>query len=70
MNEKKTLRTTYRRFENYLYFMGFLPVRSYKSWDYSTVWEYEDTPELRKAAEGFPEYNERIKAMRGGSFHD
>ena len=70
MNSYKTISTTYRRLENILYLMGINPVRSFKAWDGSTVWEYEDTPEVRLIASTLKDLEAKLKEMRGGTVHD
>lgn len=70
MNKNKTITTTYRRLENVLYAMGFPPQRSFKQWDGSTVWEYEDTPEIRLIAETVRELNAKLEEMRQVEAYD
>lgn len=72
MNKKiyenvKTLRTTNRRLENFLYVLGVMPLYHEKEWDGSTVWVYEDTPELRSLVKDFQNANERRKRMLNGA---
>ena len=69
MNAKKTLITTNRRLENYLYIIGIDAIRHWKMWDDMTAWEYEDTPELRQAVEEYrliPTRKERMQRAGGG----
>jgi len=47
MNNQNTVKTTYRKLENFLYLMGIAPMNTFKDWDGATAWEYEDTEELR-----------------------
>ena len=70
MNTPKTVITTYRRLENFLYNMGINPVRTFKSWDGCTAWEYEQTAELRIAVDTFRELDAKLKAQREGAEHD
>lgn len=67
MNSKyenvKTVKTTYRKLENFLYLMGISCLRTYKDWDGSTVWEYEDTPQLRMLAAGFKDMEVKLKQL-------
>lgn len=67
MSKQKTVKTTYRKLENFLYLMGIAPVKTVKEWDGSTAWEYEDTAELRLAVQTFKELDAQLKAMRGGA---
>ena len=67
MNQQKTITTTNRRLENYLYVLGINPIRMYKSWDMMTVWEYEDTPQLRELTAEFLMYQSRRKALKEGA---
>lgn len=64
MNEQKTLKTTYRKLENFLYLIGISYIHTGKDWDGSTYWEYEDTPELRLAVNMFKELEAQLKEMR------
>lgn len=59
----KTLRTTYRKLENFLYLIGIGYLESGKDWDGSTYWVYEDTPQLRLAVETFKELERKLKAL-------
>lgn len=70
MNKQKTLTTTYRKLENFLYTVGIEPLRSVKQWDGSTAWEYEDTAELRLAVKTFKELEAQVKALREGADHE
>ena len=70
MDEKKTVTTSYRRLENVLYALGYTALRSFKDWDGSTIWEYEDTPELRLIAETLKELDAKLKAIKEGAPHD
>lgn len=67
MNESKTIKTTSRKLENYLYLMGIPPLRTFKEWDGMTVWEYEDTAEFRLAVKNFQDLCMQLKAMREGA---
>ena len=64
MNEQKTLKTTYRKLENFLYLIGIAPTRTYKDWDGSTAWEYIDTPEVRLATKMFKELEAQLKELK------
>ena len=66
MNEQKTIKTTSRKLENYLYLMGVSPLRMFKEWDGMTVWEYEDTAEFRLIVDNFQDLHIQLKAMREG----
>ena len=72
MNDQNTaiVTTTYRRLENFLYLMNIAPLRTYKAWDGSTAWDYEDTPELRLATSTFKELEAQLKAMRGSAVNE
>lgn len=59
----KTVKTTYRKLENFLFLMGIAPIETGKDWDGSTYWMYEDTPQLRLLAEGFKDIESRYKAL-------
>jgi len=64
MNSSKTLKTTYRKLENFLYSMGISAVESGKEWDGSTYWVYEDTPELRLIASTFKTLEAQLKELK------
>lgn len=70
MSSKKTITTTYRKLENFLYAIGIQALRSFKEWDGSTVWEYEDTPELRIATEAFKKLEADMRALKGGQANE
>lgn len=59
----KTVRTTYRKLENFLYAMGISAVETGKEWDGSTYWVYEDTPQLRFLAESFKSIEAGLKQL-------
>lgn len=70
MNGQKTLKTTHRKLENFLYLMGIAPLQTGKDWDGSTYWIYEDTPEVRLATRMFRELEAQLKELREGAAHD
>ena len=53
MEEQNTVKTNFRKLENFLYLMGIAPMNTFKDWDGATAWEYEDTAELRLAVQTF-----------------
>ena len=59
----KTIKTTNRKLENFLYLLDIVPLYSTKEWDGSTAWVYEDTPELRQLAEEFTDLNARKRRI-------
>lgn len=59
----KLVKTYYRKLENFLYLLGISPLNTAKDWEGSTYWEYEDTPQLRFAVEGFRNLEEGLKKM-------
>lgn len=61
----KTVKTTNRKLENFLYMLDVLPLYMEKSWDNMTVWVYEDTPHLRGLVKDFIDVNERRKRLTG-----
>ena len=70
MNKKnyeniKTVRTTHRKLENFLYLMGIMYIETGKDWDGSTYWLYEDTPQLRYLAESFKEIERKYRMLNG-----
>lgn len=70
MTKQKTIKTTYRKLENFLYLMGIAPLQTVKEWDGSTAWEYEDTAELRLATKTFKELEAQLKTIREGVSHE
>jgi len=65
MNDNKTITTTYRRLENVLYLMGYQPKNIRKDWDGSTVWEYDDKPEIRLIASTLKALEAQLKELKG-----
>lgn len=68
MNKKnyenvKTVKTNYRKLENFLYLFGIAPLKTAKDWDGSTYWEYEDTPQLQLAVAGFRQIDDGLKKL-------
>ena len=59
----KTVKTTYRKLENFLYIMGISYLQTGKDWDGSTYWIYEDTPQLRMLAAGLKEMEAKLKLL-------
>lgn len=64
MNEQKTLKTTHRKLENFLYLMSITPLQTGKDWDGSTYWVYADTPEVRLATRMFRDLEIQLKEIR------
>lgn len=59
----KTVKTSFRKLENFLYLFGIAPLNTTKNWDGATVWEFEDTPQLRFAVEKFKEIEMTLRQM-------
>ena len=59
----KTVKTTHRKLENFLYLMGIAPLQTGKDWDGSTYWMYEDTPQLRMLVSGFRDMEMKLKQL-------
>ena len=66
MSNQKTIKTTNRKFENFLYMLDILPLYTEKEWDGSTAWFYEDTPEIRQLAKDFTDLNARKRRILDG----
>ena len=70
MEDQNTVKTNFRKLENFLYLMGIAPMNTFKDWDGATAWEYEDTAELRLAVQTFKDLNAQLKALREGACHE
>ena len=60
----KTVKTNYRKLENFLYVMGISPLNTAKDWDGSTYWEYEDTPQVRLAVRAFRDLSDGLEQLK------
>lgn len=67
----KTFETTSRILEQVLWSLFFEPVATKKNpYDGMTVWVFEETEELKKVLEIFPEYMERREKVKSRNGRD